>query len=231
MLRYSVSHLSALFKKKTGYSLIDYLIRVRMEKAASLLVETDRQLREIAESVGYREPYYFGRLFKKVYGISPARFRATKAQTPQTADRPATIIGSSIAAAKERVHKVIPEGKSFSELTDKQMFVYGDNFGRGGQAVYQALGLKPPAAIAKTLQEKQWLELSSELLSQYAGDYIILTSNSHTLEDLKKDPLWSSLDAVKNNHVYVWKEERSLYYDPIAVLSQTEEIADWLTKQ
>ncbi|MED1724594.1 ABC transporter substrate-binding protein [Brevibacillus parabrevis] len=93
-----------------------------------------------------------------------------------------------IAAAKERVHKVIPEGKSFSiiELTDKQMFVYGDNFGRGGQAVYQALGLKPPAAIGKTLQEKQWLELSSELLSQYAGDYIILTSNSHTLEDLKK---------------------------------------------
>ncbi|MED1724596.1 helix-turn-helix transcriptional regulator [Brevibacillus parabrevis] len=70
MLRYSVPHLSALFKKKTGYSLIDYLIRVRMEKAASLLVETDRQLREIAESVGYREPYYFGRLFKKVYGKS-----------------------------------------------------------------------------------------------------------------------------------------------------------------
>ncbi|WP_276209122.1 hypothetical protein [Brevibacillus laterosporus] len=59
----------------------------------------------------------------------------------------------------------------------------------------------------------------------------MLTSDDRTLEDLKADPIWASLDAVKNNRVYIWKEERSWYFDPIAVLSQTEEIADWLAGQ
>lgn len=135
-----------------------------------------------------------------------------------------------IAEAKQKVDAAIADEASFSiiELTDKAIYVYGDNFGRGGQAIYQALGRKPPANIAKQLMEKQWEELSVETLPQYAGDYIVLTSNVYTLDDLKQDPLWSSLPAVQNNQVYVWKEERSWYYDPIAILSQTKELASWL---
>ncbi|WP_251037800.1 ABC transporter substrate-binding protein [Paenibacillus albidus] len=136
-----------------------------------------------------------------------------------------------IAAAKAKVDAAIPADASFSilELTDKAIYAYGDNFGRGGQPLYQSLGRKPPTEVASEIMEKQWAELSTEVLSKYAGDYIILTSNQKTLEDLKADPIWSSLPAVKNNQVYVWKEERSWYYDPIAVLSQTEELAAWLT--
>ncbi|MFD3257622.1 iron-hydroxamate ABC transporter substrate-binding protein [Paenibacillus lentus] len=138
-----------------------------------------------------------------------------------------------ITAARESVEKVVPAGSTFSiiEVYGKSIYVYGDNFGRGGQAVYQALGLKPPASIAEEILEKQWVELSKEVLPQYAGDYIILTTNDRTLEDIQADPIWSTLDAVKNNRVYVWKEERSWYFDPIAVLSQTEELAAWLTGQ
>lgn len=66
-LNYSVPHFSALFKKRTGYSPIDYLIRIRIDKAANLLVETDATLREIAASVGYKDPYYLSRLFKKIW--------------------------------------------------------------------------------------------------------------------------------------------------------------------
>jgi iron complex transport system substrate-binding protein len=135
-----------------------------------------------------------------------------------------------IAAAKAKVDNAIPADASFSilENSEKTTWVYGDNFGRGGQPVYQALGRKPPTEVADEIMEKQWAELSNEVLSKYAGDYIILTSNHKTLEDFKADPIWSTLPAVKNNHMYVWKEERSWYYDPIAVLSQTEELADWL---
>ncbi|MEJ8303260.1 ABC transporter substrate-binding protein [Saccharibacillus sacchari] len=137
-----------------------------------------------------------------------------------------------IAAAKAKVDAAIPADATFSiiEDIDKIPYAYGDNFGRGGQPVYQALGRKPPEDIAEQIMDKQWMELSAELLPDYAGDYIILTSNKRTLEDLKADPIWNSLDAVKNDHVYVWKEERSWYYDPLAVLSQTEELADWLVK-
>jgi iron complex transport system substrate-binding protein len=135
-----------------------------------------------------------------------------------------------IAAAKVKVDKAIPVDATFSilEVSDKSIWTYGDNFGRGGQPVFQALGRKPPAAVADEIMEKQWAELSAELLEQYAGDYLVVTSNKLTLEDLKADPIWSKLPAMKNDQVYVWPEERSWYYDPIAVLAQTAELTDWL---
>ncbi len=117
------------------------------------------------------------------------------------------------------------------EYTDKETYVYGDNFGRGGQPIYQALGRKPPANIADEIMEKQWAQISEELLTSYAGDYIIMTSNSRTVEDFKADPLWGTLPAVKNDRLYVWPEERSWYYDPTAVLAQVEELTMWLTNQ
>jgi len=137
-----------------------------------------------------------------------------------------------IAEAKAKVDAVIPAGASFSiiESTAKSIYVYGDNFGRGGQPVYQALGRRPPAAVAEQIMEKQWAEISPEMIDEYAGDYIILTANGRTVEDFKNDPVWSSIPAVKNDRLYVWPEERSWYYDPIAVLAQTEELVSWLTK-
>ncbi|MBP1996548.1 ABC transporter substrate-binding protein [Paenibacillus eucommiae] len=136
-----------------------------------------------------------------------------------------------IAKAKAKVDKAIPADATFTIFEDgeKSVYTYGDNFGRGGQPIYQALGRKPPAGIADEIMKKQWKELSMEMLASYAGDYLIITSNSRTLDDFKKDPVWSTLEAVKNDRVYVWKEERSWYYDPIAVLSQTEELAAWLS--
>lgn len=136
-----------------------------------------------------------------------------------------------IAAAKARVDAAIPADATFSilEHADKSTWVYGDNFGRGGQPVYQALGRKPPTEVAAEIMEKQWAELSAETLGKYAGDYLVVTDNTQTVEDFQADPIWGSLPAVKNGHIYVWKEERSWYYDPIAVLAQTEELADWLT--
>lgn len=138
-----------------------------------------------------------------------------------------------IAAAKSKVDAAIGETASFSilERSEKAIWVYGDNFGRGGQPVYQALGRKPKAEVADELMEKQWMELSLEVLPQYAGDYLVVTVGSSSdwlLENFQSDPVWGSLDAVKNNRIYVWEEKRSWYYDPIAVLSQTEELAAWL---
>lgn len=97
-----------------------------------------------------------------------------------------------IAEAKAKVDAAIAKDASFSimEDTDKVTYVYGDNFGRGGQPVYQALERKPPSAIADEIMEKQWAELSSEMVESYAGDYIIMTSNIRTVEDFEADPIW-----------------------------------------
>jgi iron complex transport system substrate-binding protein len=136
----------------------------------------------------------------------------------------------SNAEQKARVDAVIPADATFSilEYSDKSVWAYGDNFGRGGQPVFQVLGRKPPEEIAASLMEKQWAEISAEMLAQYAGDYLIVTSNNRTVEDFEKDPIWGVLPAVKNKQLYVWPEARSWYYDPLAVLEQTKELADWL---
>ncbi len=138
-----------------------------------------------------------------------------------------------IAAAKARVDEAIPADATFTifERSDKAVWVYGDNFGRGGQPIYQALGRAPKAEVADEIMEKQWKELSMEILPEYAGDYLVVTVGSTSewnLQKFKEDPIWGSLEAVKQDRIYLWPEERSWYYDPIAVLAQTEELANWL---
>jgi iron complex transport system substrate-binding protein len=454
-LNYSVPHLSSYFKIRTGLSPIDYLIKVRIDKAAALLLETDATLKEIALGVGYQDPYYLGRLFKKHKGVSPTRYREehvakalgehparalledspattmrssiaaprplgytgtsdnhyqyneiengeedllmfkhsgpalasvlllsfmlvlsacgtnnaagtattepspSASTTPAATEQPQTKIiktpsgelevpahpqrivageylgslialgvtpvatsdhhiknpyfqeylknvenigdgngnvekilamepdliimddfypelneqmskiaptvvvpyaslktvheevayfgellgreqeaeawladyDSRIAAAKESVLNTIPADSTFSvmELEDKSIMTVGTDFGKGGQPIYNGFGFKPPAEIAAEMADPGWASISAEALPVYAGDFIVLTSNKQTLDDLKADPIWSTLPAVKNNHVFIWSSDRSNYWDPIAILSQTEELAAWLT--
>ena len=68
----SSSHYSRLFKKYTGYSPIDYVTHLRMDRAKELLMLSDYKLRAVARSVGYQDEFYFSRIFKKVVGMSPS---------------------------------------------------------------------------------------------------------------------------------------------------------------
>ena len=70
----SSSHYSRLFKKYTGYSPIDYVTHLRMDRAKELLMLSDYKLRAVARSVGYQDEFYFSRIFKKVVGMSPSQF-------------------------------------------------------------------------------------------------------------------------------------------------------------
>ncbi|SFF39794.1 iron complex transport system substrate-binding protein [Paenibacillus algorifonticola] len=80
-LNYNIQYLSKKFKAKTGRSPIDYLIYVRMEKAARLLLETDETIQHIAQSVGYSDLFYFIKRFKKHTGLVPGQFRKQAAHS------------------------------------------------------------------------------------------------------------------------------------------------------
>ena len=73
----SVTHFSFLFKQQTGYSPVDYFIHVKMQRACTLLTLQPKTINEIAYELGYEDPYYFSRIFKKVVGVSPNYYRAT----------------------------------------------------------------------------------------------------------------------------------------------------------
>lgn len=72
---YSTSHFSTLFKNKTGRSPIEYFIRLKIHYSCQLLDQSSLRIKEIASKVGYEDPYYFSRLFCKVMGVSPNKYR------------------------------------------------------------------------------------------------------------------------------------------------------------
>lgn len=73
----NASYLSRLFKLKTGQTITDYLINIRITKAKGLLMEhPDLKNYEIAEKVGYTDPVYFNKLFKKICGMTPKDYKS-----------------------------------------------------------------------------------------------------------------------------------------------------------
>ncbi len=75
---YSASRFSSLFKQKTGYAPIDYFIQLKMQKATQQLDFTDQSVKSIAMSMGFDDPYYFSKRFRKIMGMSPKKYRMTK---------------------------------------------------------------------------------------------------------------------------------------------------------
>ncbi|MDF2725163.1 MAG: AraC family transcriptional regulator [Paenibacillus sp.] len=70
----SASHYSSVFKREIGKSPMEKLTEIRIRHAKKQLLFSDRKLRDIAESVGYRNEFYFSRQFKQVIGVSPKEF-------------------------------------------------------------------------------------------------------------------------------------------------------------
>jgi two-component system, response regulator YesN len=72
----SANYLSRLFKQETGMTITDYLILVRIDKAKQYLQDHHHLKNyEIAQLVGYSDPVYFNKLFKKSVGVTPREFR------------------------------------------------------------------------------------------------------------------------------------------------------------
>lgn len=73
-LGYHRTHLSKMFKQYTGMSPMTFLLKIRMERA-KLLLNEDLTVEQIASSVGFADPLYFSKQFKKWHGCSPTEYR------------------------------------------------------------------------------------------------------------------------------------------------------------
>lgn len=70
------SHLCRRFKSDTGFTLGEYLTRVRIDTSKRLLL-TSLTISDIARLAGFDDPYYFSRIFRKMTGLSPTDFRTS----------------------------------------------------------------------------------------------------------------------------------------------------------
>ncbi|RXZ82281.1 ABC transporter substrate-binding protein [Paenibacillaceae bacterium] len=134
-----------------------------------------------------------------------------------------------IAVAKAKVEQAIPADATFAVMSEdgKNVSVFGNDFGRGGHSIYQIFERKIPEKYGAKVIEERYRVLSREVLPEYAGDYIVLTTDK-SLEEYEADVIWGTLDAVKNGRMYVWPNKKSYFIDPLSLLSQTEELAEWL---
>ncbi|MDR2740327.1 MAG: response regulator [Treponema sp.] len=76
----SPNHLSTVFSQDTGENFIEYLTRVRIDKAKQLLENTAMKNADIAGKTGFSDPHYFSFIFKKNTGLSPREYRNSKAK-------------------------------------------------------------------------------------------------------------------------------------------------------
>ncbi|MCF0187526.1 MAG: helix-turn-helix domain-containing protein [Bacteroidaceae bacterium] len=67
-------YFSKLFKEEKGENFVEYLTRIRMEKAKQLLTTSDMSMKEICREIGYSDPNYFSRNFKKFTGMTPTEY-------------------------------------------------------------------------------------------------------------------------------------------------------------
>jgi two-component system response regulator YesN len=79
-LNVSANYLSALFHKKAGVMFVKYLTRIRMLKAKELLMNTNLQVRQVAEQVGYYSTRHFTKLFTETFGAYPSDCRKSQIQ-------------------------------------------------------------------------------------------------------------------------------------------------------
>jgi len=78
----STDHLTRLFKKKHGLTVIDYITSKRLVLAGELIKQGDMSISAVAMAVGYSDYSYFTRVFKKTFGCSPRDYRA-KSSSPK----------------------------------------------------------------------------------------------------------------------------------------------------
>lgn len=67
-------YLSRTFKETTGYTVIEYFNKLKIDKSKELLIEGNKKVKEVAQELGFVDEFYFSRMFKRAEGVNPSEF-------------------------------------------------------------------------------------------------------------------------------------------------------------
>ncbi|MBE5982820.1 MAG: hypothetical protein E7248_05920 [Paenibacillaceae bacterium] len=107
---------------------------------------------------------------------------------------------------------------------------FGDDYGRGGEIIYQYLGLKAPERIQKEVMDQEgvnFIDISYETLKDYVGDYIF---SDERIADLKGVEVWESLPAVREGRLVQNSSGMFWFSDITSMNAQMDFIMDSLLK-
>ncbi|MFK4378819.1 iron complex transport system substrate-binding protein [Bacillus sp. RC218] len=106
---------------------------------------------------------------------------------------------------------------SVVENFNKQLYVYGENWGRGTEILYQEMKLKMPEKVKEKALKEGYYALSTEVLPEFAGDYLIVSKNKDTDNSFQETESYKNIPAVKNNRVYEANMMEFYFNDPLTL--------------
>ncbi|MBS4189939.1 ABC transporter substrate-binding protein [Bacillus sp. FJAT-49705] len=126
--------------------------------------------------------------------------------------------------AGEEIKAKIGEDATVSviENWDKQLYVYGDNWGRGTEILYQEMKLAMPEKVKEMALKDGYYAISLEVLPEFAGDYVILSKNKDTDNSFQETDTYKNIPAVKNNQVFEANAQEFYFNDPLTLDFQLE---------
>ena len=128
------------------------------------------------------------------------------------------------ADAGTEIKAKIGEDKTVSviESFDKQLYVFGDNWGRGTEILYQEMKLKMPKKVTEMALKDGYYALSPEVLPEYAGDYLIFSKTAEADNSFTETDTYKNIPAVKNKQVYEVDSKEFYFNDPLTLERQLE---------
>ncbi|WP_113928001.1 iron-hydroxamate ABC transporter substrate-binding protein [Bacillus sp. P14.5] len=106
---------------------------------------------------------------------------------------------------------------SVFEYDAKSAYVFGDNWARGTELLYQTMKLEMPEKVKENALGPGYYTLSAELLPEFAGDYIVLSKNQDGDGSFLETQTWKNIPAVKNNRIIELDTKAITYSDPITL--------------
>ncbi|MFP7297154.1 iron-hydroxamate ABC transporter substrate-binding protein [Neobacillus niacini] len=127
-------------------------------------------------------------------------------------------------AAGEEIRAKIGEDATVSviESYGKDLYVFGDNFARGTEILYQAMKLEMPEKVKEVAKESGYFALSTEVIPEYAGDYVVLSKYSDADTSFQETETYKNIPAVKNNRVFEMNGQGASFSDPVTLEKQLE---------
>ncbi len=113
------------------------------------------------------------------------------------------------------------------EAWGNEIYLYGDNWGRGTQIVYKEMGLVMPENVKEATKDSGYFSISSEVIPDYAGDFIILSQFEGAETSFLNTETWNNIPAVKKDRVLVANSESFYMVGPITLENQYELIKEF----
>jgi iron complex transport system substrate-binding protein len=111
---------------------------------------------------------------------------------------------------------------SVVENFNKQLYVYGNNWGRGTEILYQEMKLKMPKKVEENALKPGYFAISMEVLPEFMGDYVIFSKFDQTDTSVESTDTYKNIPAVKNNHVYEVNGSEFYFNDPLTLDMQLD---------